>query len=299
MLLVRPATEQATAIEQRFAACWPDIDRSELKKLDGTVLFVRLARGVESAPLAMPFWSFPQLASHSEPVPVPAARDMVFGDGSIFILSRTAPEISRLSLAGEPIKRISLNQQAPVALALTPQGELLVAAPGDPYPLTWYDQAGRVVRTLASADVPYLAEPTSLAVAPGGDIFVADPTLGGVLHLTAEGALVAILTAQGRLLQPAAVALDTAQPTLWVQNGPCAEWVNLSLQDESWTHSRWAWQHPGWRPGWCSGQTICTGQRCRREGASACVGAMGNWRHAGAASASPACWQRTAQTTCS
>ena len=83
-----------------------------------------------------------------------------------------------------------------MALALTAQGELLVAAAGDPHPLVWYDQEGHVVRSLALDDTPYLADLAGLAVAPDGDIFVSDPTVGGVLHLSAEGALVTILTAQ-------------------------------------------------------------------------------------------------------
>ena len=96
---------------------------------------------------------------------------------------------------------------------------------------TWEpDQA----RHFYSATLGWDFQPTALP--DGTRYWVAHKegrAVGGIFQLTAEGALVNLLTAQGRLQQPSTVALGAAaQGNLWVYDAPCAEWVTLSRQDE-------------------------------------------------------------------
>lgn len=232
ILLMRPDTPHRDEIRQRVESCWATIEQDDLTDRSGSVLFVRLSHGVKKATIAAPFWSFPRAVKEVGLRHVPQPGDIAHSAGDLFVLSRTAGDIWHFSPAGDLVKRIPLIQQKPTALTASPQQELIVGAPGDPHPLVWYDLDGRVVRKLAVADAPYIAQPLGLAVAATGDIFVADPTVGAVLRLTPEGELAAIYTANGRLQQPTSLTLRADERSLWVLNASCAEWVNLTLQDQ-------------------------------------------------------------------
>ena len=154
---------------------------------------------------------------------------MVDGADQLFVLSKQPSAIWRFDEKGRQINRLELSQDQPTAMALTPEGLLLVSHVGKNPALIWVDGNGQVVRRLSTNGV--LAAPTGLAVLDSGDILVADAVLGQVLRLSPEGALISAHTGGGLLKQPVAVtAVDDG--SFWVLDSVSGQWLKISSDDD-------------------------------------------------------------------
>ena len=154
---------------------------------------------------------------------------MVNGADHLFVLSKQPPSIRRFDEQGRQISRLDLSQGQPTAMALTPDGLLLVSHGGKDPALIWLDGRGQVVKRLSTNGV--LVAPTGLAVLDSGEILVADAALGQVLRLSANGALLTVHTGSGQLNQPVAVTA-VEDGSFWTLDSVDGQWLKIASDDE-------------------------------------------------------------------
>ena len=229
MLLIHPRVSQLAALRDRVNACWPVHEEMDLRDENGEIRLHRFMTesGVDAVVAAGGTSFIPPAADRlvvDNPVDL-----VVDGADQLFVLSKQPSAIWRFDEKGRQINRLELTQDQPTAMALTPDGLLLVSHVGKNPALIWVDGNGQVVRRLSTNGV--LAAPTGLAVLDSGEILVADAVLGQVLRLSPEGALISAHTGGGLLQQPVAVtAIDDG--SFWVLDSVSGQWLKISSDDD-------------------------------------------------------------------
>ena len=129
-----------------------------------------------------------------------------------------------LGVIGGPDDAMPLKR--PIGLALATGGRLYVT---DQSGVHEFDADGKFVKTLVKVGSETgLRLPSSVAVAPGGDVYIADTATNTVLRVKPDGQIAAKIGADGavQLNQPVAVETD-AQGNLFVVNQATAEVLKL------------------------------------------------------------------------
>ncbi len=229
MLLIHAHTPEFNAIRDRIEACWPIREEMALRSENGEVLLYRFTTqsGVQD------------ITHHSRPPAYRQADDnlhvsdpgdvVVDGAGHVFVLSRQSATVVHFDETGKPIGSFNLSQRRPAAMALTPDGHLIVSHDGPDAALIWYDGAGNPITRLPTRSL--LAAPAGMAVTEDGDILIADAALRQVLRLTPDGQLRMAHTGNGQLQQPVAVTA-AADGSFWVLEGVSGQWLKISKDDE-------------------------------------------------------------------
>ncbi|HUW09435.1 MAG TPA: NHL repeat-containing protein, partial [Anaerolineae bacterium] len=228
MALIPAGEPQIDGLRERIATCWPGHEETTIPDHRGQPTLYRFltSRGL----LELERSPDQRHSDRQDPdtLAVPEPGDIVVDtEGMIYVLSLGEPRIYRFAADGRPSGRVQLVQDHPSAMALTPDGLLLVASTGDGSRLVWYDGDGTVVRS-TSPDLP-LGTPRGVAVAASGEIFVADDDGARVVRMSPGGGINGQLTAGGRIERPASVALGS-DDTLWVLNAR-GELLRISLDD--------------------------------------------------------------------
>ncbi len=229
MLLIHPRVPQLAALRDRVDACWPVHEEMDLLGENGEIRLHRFMTeaGVHAAIEAGDrSWIPPMPARLVVDDPVDLVVD---GADHLFVLSKQPPSIRRFDEQGRQISRLDLSQGQPTAMALTPDGLLLVSHGGKDPALIWLDGRGQVVKRLSTNGV--LVAPTGLAVLDSGEILVADAALGQVLRLSPNGALLTVHTGSGQLNQPVAVTA-VEDGSFWTLDSVNGQWLKIASDDE-------------------------------------------------------------------
>ncbi len=229
MLLIHASALEVNAILERIEACWPIREEMALRSENDEVLLYRFTTqsGVQD------------ITQHSRP---PAYRQpddnlrvsdpgdvVVDGAGHIFVLGKQPAAIVHFDETGKQVSSFSLSQERPTAMALTPEGHLIVSHGGADAALIWYDGAGNPLKQMPTRNL--LAAPAGVSVGEDGDILFADPALGQVLRLTSDGQLASVHTGSGQVQQPVAVTA-TADGAFWALDSVSGRWLKISRNDE-------------------------------------------------------------------
>lgn len=216
MLLVDPRVQEIQQIRDHLTQCWPGFVETALLNQAGEVGLYRFLSQEGQHELLRPPFERTSARQHPDTLPVPDPGDVaVAADGRVFILSRADGRVYRFSADGKPAGSFATSQQWPSALALTPDGLLVVASAGDGSRLGWYRTDGSLVR-LASVELD-VGVPRGLAVRPDGEIIVADTGNSRVVRVAADGSILDHLTGDGRVDRPSTV-LDAGDGAIWVLN---------------------------------------------------------------------------------
>ena len=228
-LLIHQRVAQLAALQDRVDVCWPVHEELSLRGENGEVRLYRFMTesGVDAVVNARGASLIPPEPHH---LAVDDPVDMVVdGAGHLFVLGNHPPLIWHFDEEGRQIGRIDLDEKRPTAMALTPDGLLLVSHVGEDPALIWVDGSGQVVRRLSTDGV--LVAPSGMAVSDTGEILVADAALGQVLRLSREGNLMSIHTGSGLLRQPVSVtAADDG--AFWALDSISGKWLKISSNDE-------------------------------------------------------------------
>ncbi|MEZ4618424.1 MAG: hypothetical protein R2867_23320 [Caldilineaceae bacterium] len=238
MALVQSGYPQLALLEQFFSSCWPEHELTLLKNQVNEVQFYRFvtAAGMRELAKAPALRASQRLHPDTLFVSGPDAL-AASAEGELFVLSTANKKIWRMAADGKILGSFSLTQQLPTALALTPNGEIIVAAQESTQKLVWYQQDGEVIRTYGEEQIRI--NPTGLAVDADGTLFVSDGGNGRILRLLAQSETVNTLTANGRLLNPSAVAV-AADQSLWVVDIATRNCCTLHRPMISWIQFRLA-----------------------------------------------------------
>jgi hypothetical protein len=230
MLLVDARDSQVDALRRRIAACWPGYEESAvLDHMWETRLYRFLtAEGQQELKRLMA-----QRHSDRQKPDTLAVVDpgdiVVDSKGTVYVLSLTEGRVYRFAPDGRLLGHFLLAQDAPSAMALTPEGLLLIGSAGTGSRLVWYKADGTVIRRSDSNLA--IDMPRGLAVGANGEIFVAGGTRAhSVVHLSPRGEVIGKLTGGGRIKRPCSVALGP-DGSIWVLNAG-GQLLQLSPQDE-------------------------------------------------------------------
>lgn len=240
MALIDAREPQLAQIEQYFANCWPDSQLTPLKNQVNEVLFYRFLTQSGAAELAKPSTQrasariFPDTFRVENPSALAVSED-----GRLFALSSTPERVWQMDTSGTILNSFPLTQTQPIAVALAPTGELIVASQESNAPLAWYSTEGDLLYQLGPEEIRI--HPMSLAVATNGAIYVSDGGNGRILAIAPrpttsetnveEDVILTVLTANGQLRNPSALAL-ASDGSLWVIDTARRELLQLSPDDE-------------------------------------------------------------------
>jgi hypothetical protein len=220
----------AAEIHSHMRGCWPGGDEVAVRDHVGEARLYRYANPAASVEFARPPTGRASDRSRPDTLQVPRPVDAVADHrGRVFVLSGRPPSVWRFSEELEHELSFPLIQSKPTAMALTPEGVLVVGSEGDHPRLVWYDADGAVIRRLAG-DVE-VSVPRGISVAADGSIWLADPGYNRVSLLSPNGLLIGKFTAGGRLVQPGSVAA-TGDGGVWALNTSPSEWLRLTARDE-------------------------------------------------------------------
>lgn len=229
MVLVDARNSQIDVLQSRIEACWPGYEKRTMlnhMQREGLYCFLTVKGQQE---LKRPGVQRRSERQKPDTLAVVDPGDVVVSrNGTVYVLSLTEARVYRFAPDGKPLGEFMLVQDAPSAMALTPEGSLLVASVGSGSRLVWYDTDGTVIRRAP----PNLAigGPRGLAVGGNGDIFVADGTGAyRVVHLSPRGEVIGRLAGGGRIKRPCSVALGPDE-SIWVLDAG-GQLLQLSPQD--------------------------------------------------------------------
>jgi len=213
MALVGARASQLDLLRQRIAECWPNYKESDVVNSVGEVWLHRFLteRGQQEVNLPV----VQRFSERQDPdtLLVPDPGDIVVdAKGATYVLSVAEAQVYRFAQDGTLLRRFKLIQDGPSAMALTPEGLLLVTSTGKGSRLVWYDGVGTVARQ-APPDLG-IGVPRAVAVAADGEVFVTDVAGARVLRLTAGGKVTGEL-GKGLIKRPSSLAIGLGE-TLWV-----------------------------------------------------------------------------------
>jgi len=228
MALVPAGEQQIDALRERIATCWPGHQETTIRDQRGQPTLYRFVTPQGLLELERAPAQRHSDRQNPDTLAVPEPGDIaVDSQGMIHVLSLGEARIYRFGVDGQPRGHVQLMQDAPSAMALTPEGLLLVASTGSGSRLVWYDSDGTAVRR-TSPDLS-LGTPRGIAVAATGEIFLADDDGARVVRLSPGGEISGQLTAGGRIERATTVAMGS-DDTIWLLNA-AGELLRISLDD--------------------------------------------------------------------
>jgi len=229
MVLVDARNGQVDALQGRIAACWFNYEESVVLNHVGEISLYRFLTAKGQEELTRPVVQRHSDRQKPDTLAVEDPGDIVVDtSGTIYVLSLTEAQVYRFAPSGRPLGGFALVQDDPSAMALTPEGLLLVASGGSGSRLVWYDADGTVVRR-AHLDLA-IGIPRGLAVGANGEILLADVPGSRVVRLSPGGEVIGQLTGGERVDRPGSVALGP-DGSIWVLNTG-GQLLQLSPQDE-------------------------------------------------------------------
>ena len=234
MLLLRANHRQAGEIDRHIRSCWPDITISGIhNEVDERTFYRYLNRpGVQQMALSVEqrtsYRLYPEYLAVGQP------KGIVLDDlGDLYALSTertllsSKPTVIHFAPDGSVKNRLSLAQDNPQAIEITPDGLLLVAAKDEGAGLVWYDTQGHPLRT-SQVD---LGEIDDLEINSSGQIFASSPGRSLIYQLSSQGRIEQEYTGEGRLQRPSALAMGADDASIWVLNTDENNLLELSPAD--------------------------------------------------------------------
>lgn len=230
MVLVDARNSQVDALRRLIEACWSGYEESVVLNHMWKTGLYRFLTVKGQQELTRPVAQRYSERQKPDTLAVVDPGDIVVDNsGTVYVLSLTEGRVYRFASNGRPLGGFMLAQDTPSAMALTPEGLLLVASVGSGSRLVWYDADGTVLRR-AHLNLA-IGTPRGLAVGGNGEILVADGTgARRVVRLSSKGEVIGRLTGGGLIERPCSVALDP-DGSIWVLNAD-GQLLHLSPQDE-------------------------------------------------------------------